>query len=107
MSDPIGWGARVSYDVHAMYSMPWHGLANFLVPPETGAVTWSNYVGVTILSLAILALIHNWADFQVRTLAMLGSFSVLYSLGGHTPFHRMLYEVLPMLDKARSPERGL
>ena len=107
MPEPIGWDTRVSYDVHALYSTPWHGLANFLVPPATGTVTWSNYVGVTILTLAILALIYSWASHHVRMLAMLGSFAVLYALGGHTPFHRVLYEVLPMLDKARAPERGL
>jgi hypothetical protein len=107
MSEPIGWDARISYDVPALYSMPWHGFGNFLVPPDGATATWSQYVGVTILALALLALVYNWAGQYARMLAIIGAIAVLYSLGGHTPFHRVLYEVLPMFDKARVPERGL
>ena len=106
MPNPIGWGERVAYNVHALYSMPWRGLAEFLIPREDTPV-WSNYVGVTVVALAILALIYRWTDPAVRMLGILGLFALLYALGAHTPFHRILYELLPMMDKARSPDRGL
>jgi hypothetical protein len=106
MSHPIEWGERVSYDVHTLYSMPWRGVAEFLVPRE-GIPIWSGYVGVTVLVLVALSLIHLRDEPTVVRLGILGVYALLYPLGAHTPFHRILYETLPMMDKARSPDRGL
>lgn len=107
MAEPIAWNTKVSYDVHQLYSMQWHEFLNFLVPPDPSLAPCSDYVGLTILALAVLALVYTRANRHVPMLTILGSFALLYSLGGHTPFHRVLYQVLPMLDKARAPGRGL
>jgi hypothetical protein len=87
--------------------MKWQDFADFIIPSATNATAGSSYLGVTILSLAVLALVHSWTESHVRKLAAIGIFGLLYALGDHTPFHRALYELLPMLDKARAPERGL
>jgi hypothetical protein len=44
---------------------------------------------------------------QNRGISHTGLAGLVYSLGANTPLHRPLYEVLPMLDRARTPVRGM
>ena len=43
----------------------------------------------------------------MRYVAWIGAGALVYSLGGNTPVHRVAYAVLPMMDKARTPVRGM
>jgi Bacterial membrane protein YfhO len=106
-SDPVGWADNVPYEVHARYSLPWLGLSEFFVPGGAPENNWTPFAGVTILVLASAALIYRWSDIRVRLLGFLTLGSVLYALGAHTPFQRLVYEFLPLADKARSPGRGI
>lgn len=107
IANPIGWADKVAYDVHARYSLPWSGLSEFIVPGGAPENNWTAFAGVTILSLAIAALIYRWSDARVKLLGFLVLGSVVYALGAHTPFQRFFYEFLPLADKARSPGRGI
>ena len=107
LPEPVAWNVRVPYEVDAQYSLPWSGLASFAVPSETPETHWTHYTGVAVAALALMALFQRWSLRGVRALAWLGLASILYALGAHTPFHRVLYELLPMLEKARTPVRGL
>ena len=106
-SNPIGWAERVPYEVHERLSLPWLGLGEFFAPGGAPEDHWTAFAGVTILALAIAALIYRWSDRRVRMLGFLALGSLLYALGAHTPIHRLVYEFLPLADKARSPGRGI
>jgi hypothetical protein len=104
--DPVSWDTKVPYSVAATYSMPWTGLTGFVRSTRDPNVD-SDYVGY---GAALLALVGLWCCRRNRAaqmLAALAGCALLYALGSHTPFHRVLYEALPMLDKARAPMRGL
>ncbi|MGQ0722102.1 MAG: hypothetical protein ACT4PE_11100, partial [Candidatus Eiseniibacteriota bacterium] len=62
----------------------------------------SDYVGILTLFLAGLALARR-RDATRWFLAGLGAFAVLYSLGGHTPLHRLFYAVVPQVKLFRAP----
>ncbi|HYV63442.1 MAG TPA: YfhO family protein [Bryobacteraceae bacterium] len=107
VANPIGWSDKVPYEVHARYSLPWLGLAEFFAPGGVPEGHWTAFAGVTILVLAIAALVYRWSDRRVKLLGFLALGSLLYALGSHTPFQRLIYELLPLADKARSPGRGI
>jgi hypothetical protein len=107
VANPIGWADQVPYEVHARYSLPWSGLAEFFAPGGAPEDHWTLFAGVTILVLAIAALIYRWSDRRVRMLGFLALGSVLYALGANTPLHWLVYKFLPLAEKARSPGRGI
>jgi len=100
---PIGWQERVPYSVHAQYSLPWKGILGLVIPATDPTV----FVGLTVTLLATFGILHSRSQRWLFLTAMLGLAGLVYSLGANTPLHRLLYEVLPMLDKARTPERGM
>ena len=106
-ANPIGWADKVPYDVHARYSLPWMGLAEFFAPGGAPEDHWTAFAGVTVIVLAIVALIYRWSDRRVRMLVFLTLGSVIDALGANTPLHRLAYAVLPLVEKARSPGRGI
>ena len=107
VANPIGWTDKVPYDVHARFSLPWWGLAEFFAPGGAPEDHWTAFAGVTVVVLAIVALIYRWSDRRVRMLGFLTLGSVIYALGANTPLHRLAYAVLPLMEKARSPGRGI
>jgi|SRR5579872_566725 len=106
-ANPIGWADKVPYEVHARYSLPWFGLAEFFAPGGAPEDHWTAFAGVTVIVLAIAALIYRWSDRRVRMLGFLALGSVIYALGANTPLHRLAYEFFPLVEKARSPGRGI
>jgi hypothetical protein len=107
VANPIDWADKVPYEVHARYSLPWSGLAEFLAPGGAPEDHWTAFAGLTVMVLAIAALIYRWSDRRVRMLGFLALGSVLYALGANTPLHRLAYQFLPLMEKARSPGRGI
>jgi hypothetical protein len=67
----------------------------------------SPYVGLAVLGLAAFAL---WAARKRREVWYFGGLAVcgvLYALGPATPVHRLVYALVPLADKARSPEHAI
>jgi hypothetical protein len=62
----------------------------------------SDSVGIVALFLAALAL-RRRRDATRWFLAGLAVFAVTYSLGGHTPLHRLFYWVVPQVKLFRAP----
>ncbi|HYP15285.1 MAG TPA: hypothetical protein VEQ63_15255 [Bryobacteraceae bacterium] len=105
--DPVPFDQKVPYKVHEQYSLPPSGLAGLVIPQATAEAHTSGFVGLTVVALALLAAVKVRNNFQFRFFLVLGGASIVYSLGANTPVHRILYEVLPQMDKARTPVRGL
>ena len=102
---PIGWQEKVPYAVHAHYSLPPGDLFGLLIPKPAGELAF--FLGLSVIFLAGLAVLYRWRDPDLRWVSFIGVAAVFYSLGAYTPLHRMAYDLLPGLDKARTPERGM
>jgi len=107
IANPIGWADKVPYEVHTRYSLPWLGLGEFFAPGGAPEDHWTAFAGITVIVLAIAALIYRWSDRRVRMLGFLTLGSLLYALGANTPLHWLAYKFLPLVEKARSPGRGI
>ena len=63
----------------------------------------SEYLGAVVIILAVF----GWRDPERRRLVWgLTAIAILFllvSFGGHTPFYRLWYEVMPMMKKVRAP----
>jgi hypothetical protein len=99
---PVGWGAVVPYTVHQMLGWNASELL-FLVVPGAQESIVNPLVGVVPLALAIAALFANPRRRGTGMLAGIALAAVLFSLAGSTPFHGVLYALVPGLEKARAP----
>ncbi len=61
------------------------------------------FIGVAALTLALLAVALAWKQLPVRIFAAIAAGGLLFSLGRNNVFHGMLYAVVPMVEKARTP----
>ncbi|MFP5354769.1 MAG: hypothetical protein ACLGIK_06380 [Gemmatimonadota bacterium] len=109
-----GWEHAVSY------SMPTEEVFNFLVPQFSGILDkyWgrngihfhSEYIGAAVLVLAGLAF-GTWALRSQRRLVgfWLAAFviSLLWALGGNTPFYSLVYAIVPGTKYFRAPSTML
>jgi hypothetical protein len=102
-----GWEYAVSY------SLPPEELFTTILPQFNGVLEsyWgrnffklhTEYLGVSVLTLAVLG---GGDRSRTRLLRALGAIALLFlliSLGGHTPFYTLWYEVMPMMKKVRAP----
>jgi hypothetical protein len=99
--EPRGWNQPVPYTVHSEYSLAPRSLLAILVP---GANRHADpFIGVTALSLALLAVALAWKRAAVRIFTAVAAGGLLYSLGRNDVFQGILYAVVPMVEKARTP----
>jgi Bacterial membrane protein YfhO len=99
--EPLEWNQPVPYSVHEHYDLKPFSLFG-LVFPEAH-LNFDPFIGVTGLTLALLAIAAYWDDRRVRLLALLGLGALVYSLGHNSVFQGLLYAITPDLDKARTP----
>jgi hypothetical protein len=98
---PVGWKDTVPYSVHQQYSFYPESLLGIVIP---GMYRNSDpYVGLAALTLALFGVIAAWDDRMTRLFASIAIGGLLYSLGHNSIFHGVLYALVPMVDKARSP----
>ncbi len=105
-------GPSGGWDYATAFSMPVDELASLVLPEFNGisdAYWGSNffklhteYVGVLPLGLALFG-VGDRRRSLVRGLAVIGVLFLLVALGGHTPFYRLWYEIMPMMKKVRAP----
>ena len=101
LQDPIGWDQKVPYLIHTRYSLQPVSLLGIVFPD-----TWDNanpFLGVTVLTLALLAIFMTWERIEVRWLAAIAAATLLVSLGAASVLHGWLYSLAPFFDKARNP----
>lgn len=105
--DPIGWNDRIPYSVHARYSLSARGLLGFILPNQDEQAGSTPFLGVVAVTLAALGLVAGRREREVRYMTAITGIAAMYALGGLTPLHRFLYEVVPLLEKARAPVRAI
>ena len=112
---PAGFSVRstrTTYEHATSWSLHAEEVASMIVPEFCNSPHgyWgrnafkynSDYIGLGVVFLAGLALFQRrsstrWYLFGIST------FAVLYSLGGHTPLHRVFYEIVPQVKLFRAP----
>ncbi|MGH9720754.1 MAG: hypothetical protein ACRD8O_11125 [Bryobacteraceae bacterium] len=98
---PVSWDQPVPYYVHEMYSLNPASVLGIILP---GIHRNTNpFAGVTAVSLAFLAIASAWHERAVRLFAAIGLAGILLALGGYSVLQGVLYAILPIVEKARSP----
>jgi hypothetical protein len=102
---PVGWQEPVPYYIHAEYSLHPITLLGAVFPmvPDGHQV----FIGLIVLAMAIFALATGWADKTIRMWAAIALGGIAGALGGFTVLHGLLYSLLPLLNKARTPSMAI
>ncbi|HET8769482.1 MAG TPA: YfhO family protein [Gemmatimonadaceae bacterium] len=119
VSEYVEWSPRVGgrdYAYATSYSMPIEELFNTYLPQFTGTLTgyWgrngihfhSEYIGAAVLFLAAGAFARGATPFARRMLWFwvgLGFVSLIWALGGNTPFYHLVYNIVPGSKFFRAP----
>ena len=95
------------------FSMPPEEIVTTVLPQFNGILEhyWgrnffklhTEYLGALVVVLAVLGVGDPGRKRTVRALAVIAVLFLLISFGGHTPFYRLWYEVMPMMKKVRAP----
>src|SRR5581483_3542971 len=102
---PVTWNEAIPYRVDAQYSWNPSWLINLIV--AWSASNSEAFTGVVAVTLAMIATIGLWHQRWIRLFACIAVGSLLLALGEWNPLHGLLYTVLPLFGKARTPMRIL
>jgi hypothetical protein len=103
--EPLRWGERVPFDVHAQYSLQWPTVPGIVLPGISLHV--NPHVGFAALALAIVALCRRRRDRFVRWFAAVAAGGLLLALGKDFPPYWLIYRFVPMVEKAREPAMAI
>lgn len=102
-----GWGYAT------LFSMPPEELVTTVLPQFNGVLEgyWgrnffklhTEYLGAVVVVLAVLGLGDRNRRRLVQAFGIIALLFLLVSFGGHTPFYRVWYELMPMMKKVRAP----
>jgi hypothetical protein len=115
----VKWSPRATgfgYDTATSYSFPLEELINVYLPQFSGILGnyWgrngihfhSEYIGVAVLALAAAAFGGGWTRARKRIFWFwigAGIVSLLWALGGSTPFFKLVYALVPGTTYFRAP----
>jgi hypothetical protein len=112
----VAWSPRVGgrgYEFATSFSMPLEELINALVPQFSGILDhyWgrngihlhSEYAGAAVIVLATAAVGGQWLRGVRRFWSVVFIVSLLWALGGSTPFYRIVYALVPGTKFFRAP----
>jgi hypothetical protein len=63
----------------------------------------TEYLGAVVVVLAVFGIGDRSRSRLVRAFGVIAILFLLVSLGGHSPFYRAWYELMPMMKKVRAP----
>ncbi len=104
-NDPIAWNQVVPYSVHSQFSLSPIYLLGILIPGYDQRLV--PFMGVVAIALASLGLACWWKLKEVRILCGIGVAGLFLALGKSDVFHGILYSIVPLFEKARSPEAAI
>lgn len=99
-SDPLPFDAATPYYVHEQNALKPSGLLSVFLPVPS---LWNPFIGIAGLSFATLGAMLAWREKHVRWLVALAVGGLIFALGPNGLLQGVLYSLVPMLEKARSP----
>lgn len=106
-------GSSSGWEYAISWSLPPEELINTVLPQFSGQVEtyWgrnpiklhSEYLGIVPLLLATVGLARPTRPALRWAFVAIAGLFLLVSLGGYTPFYRLVYELLPYMKKVRAP----
>jgi len=99
--EPQQWKDKLPYSVHAEYSLYAKSIPGMVVPGL--GVHADPFVGIVAVTLAIVALFQVRRSRMARLFAVVALGGLLLALGKDTPVHRLAYDWIPLVEKARYP----
>ena len=106
-------GPSGGWDYAIAYSMPPEEVFTTVLPQFNGVLEkyWgrnffklhTEYLGAVVVALAAIGVGDRGRRRLVQAFGAIALLFLLISLGGHTPFYRLWYEVMPMMKKVRAP----
>src|SRR5215470_9303258 len=101
----VGWKDAVPYYVHQRYAFYPQSLVGIVIPGMFRNA--DPYVGITALLLALFGILGAWHDRMTRLFGGIALGGLIFSLGHNAVFHGVLYALVPMVEKARSPSMAI
>lgn len=98
--DPFPFDQTTPYYVHEKNALAPLGLLSVFLPV---ASLWNPFIGIAALAFAGLGAILTFNDKHTRWLAALAAGGLIFALGPYGLLQGIVYSIVPMLDKARSP----
>ena len=97
---PFSFDQTTPYYVHEQNALKPSGLLSVFLPVPS---LWNPFIGIAAFSFAALGIILAWTEKYARWLALLAAGGLIFALGPNGLLQGVLYSIVPMLDKARSP----
>jgi hypothetical protein len=101
-SSAVGWGDSIPYTVHAAYGLHPASTLGIIFPHvDRGA---NQFIGVVALSIAAVGVWTCWQKKrEVRVIVSVALAGLLFALASYVVFHGVMYALVPLVEKARSP----
>jgi hypothetical protein len=106
-------GPSAGWEYATSYAFPIKELPTVILPEFNGVLQnyWggnflkahTEYLGAAVVMLAILGIGNSQRRRLTLGLGVIALLFLLVSWGGHFPFYRIWYEVMPMMKKVRAP----
>jgi len=106
-------GTAQGWEYATSFALPVEELMTTFLPQFNGVLAsyWgqnffklhTEYVGAIVILLAVLGLGDRTRPRLKWALLAIGGLFLLIAFGGHTPFYRLWYEVMPLMKKVRAP----
>jgi hypothetical protein len=106
-------GPSGGWDYAVSFSMPPEEILTTVLPQFNGVLQnyWgrnffklhTEYLGAIVVVLGVLGLTDRSRRPVIRALGAIAILFLLVSFGGHTPFYRLWYALMPMMSKVRAP----
>jgi hypothetical protein len=111
-SPRVDGGASSGWEYATSYALPVEELMSTVLPQFNGIAefywgsnffkTHVEYLGVATLVLAIIGIGYARKRGLLLGFGVIALLFLLVAFGGHTPFYRLWYGVMPMMDKVRA-----
>jgi hypothetical protein len=105
LDQPVSWNDPIPYRIDVENSLPPSSLMGVIVPWSTRPA--EAFVGIGVLCLALIAIFTRWNERSARLLTWIAIAGLLLAFGGSNFLHGVLYAVVPLFGKARTPLRLL
>jgi len=105
VDDPVGWNDKVPYQMHMNFgSQPITVLETVFPALSDGTFA---FFGIVAVSLGVAAFLLLRRRLEIRILGAVAAGGLIYAIARFNTFQGMLYALVPMVEKARSPSMAV